>query len=336
MSQKQLAQEYPPAGEAETLLELTERFKEKVLHDNPVGLKRRSAHAKMHGVVKAEFIVEPDLPPELRIGVFREPKAFQAWVRYSNQDGVINPDKKGDIRGMAIKLMGVPGDKLLQQEMHEQTQDFILCSTPNFFTRDAQEFNDLMKGLTGGLFAKLLFFITHLRVLFITFKAMKKVANPLQIRYWSSVPYLLGSKAVKYSATPQGAATDTIPDNPADDFLRRAMRAQLDKAGANFDFAVQFQTNADKMPIEDSRVEWNEAVSPFRKVATVKIFPQQFDDGKQNEFGENLSYSPWHSLPEHRPLGGINRARKVVYENVSQFRHQLNQAPRREPASWEI
>ena len=90
------------------------------------------------------------------------------------------------------------------------------------------------------------------------------------------------------------------------------------------------------MPIEDPGVEWSETLSPFRKVATIKIIQQEFDTPAQNEFGEHLSFTPWHALPEHRPLGGVNRARKVVYEAISKFRHELNQVPKREPDGWDI
>jgi hypothetical protein len=53
------------------------------------------------------------------------------------------------------------------------------------------------------------------------------------------------------------------------------------------------------------------------------------------EFGDNLSFTPWHALSEHRPLGGIQRARRVVYETISKLRHGLNNAPRKEPTSFE-
>ena len=39
----------------------------------------------MHGCVRAEFSVEPGLPEELRIGVFKAARMFPAWVRFSNQ-----------------------------------------------------------------------------------------------------------------------------------------------------------------------------------------------------------------------------------------------------------
>ena len=148
---------------------------------------------------------------------------------------------------------------------------------------------------------------------------MIKFASPLQIRYFSTTPYLFGDSAVKYSAIPHINIPDTIPDNPPDGYLRLAMIKQLQDGEALFDFAVQFQTDAGVMPIEDPCQEWPESMSPFRKVATIKIPQQEFDSEKQKEFGENLSFSPWHALPEHRPLGGINRARKVVYRAISHF-----------------
>jgi len=336
MAQKELPQEYPPANEAAYTQDLAQRLKAKIIKDNPTGIMRRDAHPKMHGVVKAEFIVEPNLPPELRVGVFSEPVTYHAWIRFSNQNGTIQSDIKNDIRGMAIKLMGVPGIKLLEQEENEQTQDFIVISTNVFVTKDVEQFDQLIKAMTGNFLSIAWFFLTRWRVGLNLFKSMKKCANPLQIRYWSTTPYLFGAHAVKYSAIPQVRVPDPIPEAPGDDFLREALIKQLSKGDAFFDFAIQIQTNADTMPIEDPGVAWDETESPFRKVATIKIPQQQFDSDIRRQFGENLSFTPWHSLPEHRPLGGINRARKVVYRAISIFRHQYNSVARVEPTSWDI
>lgn len=337
MSQKQIAVEYPPADEGKYIADLEQRLQAKITDQYRTGIMRRDAHPKMHGVVKAEFTVEPNLPNELRVGIFREPKTYQAWIRYSNQNSTMQADIKGDIRGMAIKLMGVPGQKVLEQEKDAQTYDFVVISTNVFVTRDVKEFDGLVKALTSGMMAMGWFFLWHLRAMWNLMSASKKTANPLQIRYWSTTPYLFGNgAAVKYSAIPQAPATDTIPSNPSDDFLREAMVRQLDKEGVKFDFAVQFQTNADTMPIEDPGKAWDEQVSPFRKVATIHIPKQEFNSDAQNTFGENLSFTPWHCLPEHRPLGGINRARHIVYDAISKFRHQCNHVPRSEPSSWAI
>ena len=336
MTNTQLAQEQPSPSEAIATDNLAERLKQRIIKTNPTGLMRRDAHPKMHGMVKAEFIVEPELPEELRVGVFREPRTYQAWIRFSNQNDPMQADSKPDIRGMAIKLMGVPGEKLLEAEKHEETQDFIVISTDVFVTRDAEEFDALVASLEKGTAAQLSFMLTHPRVLVNLLKARKVFANPLQIRYFSTTPYLFGSRAVKYSTIPRVTEPDSVPENPGPDYLREAMVRQLDRGDALFDFAVQFQTDPDRMPIEDPGKRWSEAESPFRKVATIRILQQSFDNERQREFGEHASFSPWHCLPEHRPLGGVNRARRVVYEAISTFRHERNGMPRREPTSWEI
>jgi len=336
VSKKHLAQESPPPDEAAFTQSIANRLRAKIIKDNPAGIMRRDAHPKMHGVVKAEFIVEPDLPAELRIGVFKEPKTYRAWIRFSNQNGTLRPDRKPDIRGMAIKLMGVPGEKLLDEERDEQTQDFIVISTPVFVTRDVREFDELLQSIESSLPSQLWFYLTHGRMTLNVLKSLKRFANPLQIRYFSTTPYLWGGTAVKYSAIPRVDVAAMIPKHAEDDYLRTAMVRQLERGDARFDFAVQLQTDADTMPIEDPGKAWSEAASPFRKVASIVIPKQSFDTERQRAFGENLSFTPWHSLPEHRPLGGVNRARKLVYASISTFRHQRNDVPRREPTSWDI
>ena len=324
-----------PPHEAEIIEALGERLKAKIIRDNANGIMRRDAHPKMHGLVQAEFIVEADLPEELAIGLFREARSYPTWIRFSNQDGAINPDIQRDIRGMAIKLMSVPGEKLLTAEKSAQTHDFIIISTDLFVTRDVAEFDGLIKALIGSVMRKLWFFLTHWRVVWNLKKAMVKFANPLQIRYFSTTPYLLGERAVKYSVIPHVEQADRIPVSPGDNYLREAMIRQLDQEEAVFDFCIQFQTNPVQMPVEDPGKLWDEAISPFRKVATIKIPRQSFSMPERDALGENLSFTPWHALPEHRPLGGINRARRVIYDLISTFRHKENDQPRREPVGFD-
>lgn len=335
MSDAPLAQETIPPDEAAYTRDLAERLKSKIIHDYPNGLMRRDAHPKMHGLVKAEFIVEPDLPAALRVGVFSEQRTYAAWIRFSNQDATIQEDRARDIRGIAIKLMDVPGDKLLDAERNAQTQDFILISTNVFVTRDVAQFDQLIAAMTGNWLAKIFFFGTHWRVIWNLISSLKRFANPFRIRYWSTTPYLFGATAVKYSVIPQWIDT-VIPPNPGPDFLREAMRKTLHEGDVHFDFCIQRQLDTKSMPIEDPGKEWSEHASPFVKIATIRIPAQSFDSEAQRTFGENLSFTPWHSLPEHRPLGGINRARKVVYDVISTFRHEVNKTPRREPTSWDI
>jgi hypothetical protein len=137
--------------------------------------------------------------------------------------------------------------------------------------------------------------------------------------------------AVKYAARPRPSDVAEPDDMTSPDRLRKAMVDHLARAEARFDFMVQVRTSTDTMPIEDSSIVWSESESPFRRVASIVIPPQTFDTPQQMTFGENLSNTPWHSLPEHRPIGGINRVRKVVYQVISETRHNLNRAPNREP-----
>jgi hypothetical protein len=161
-----------------------------------------------------------------------------------------------------------------------------------------------------------------------------KISNPLQTRYWSMVPYQLGlgsdRQAVKYSARACSPIADPIRDQPSHDFLREALRNSLQKDDACMEFLVQARTS-NAMSVEDSMTEWKESQAPFYPVATIHIPKQIFDTPDQNKFCEDLSFTPWHALPEHKPLGVINRLRKVIYERISQVRHEMNSAKRQEP-----
>jgi catalase len=338
----QLGQEYPPAGEDAAIAEVERVSLELLKRDYPANVRpaRRDAHAKHHGCVQAEFIIEPDLPEELRVGIFKEPRTYSAWVRFSNGARYFQKDAKGDTRGIAIKLLGVEGEKVLESEKHEQTQDFTLVNHPVFAIRTAQDYAELFQGLTKGA-NRLKFFFPGLNprqwrlheFKIATAINRKKINSPLEIQYWSMVPYQLGTLAVKYSVKPQQVGISPKGDTRSPHYLHTVMVNHLAQQDATFDFMVQVQTDAVKMPIEDPTVEWDEALSPYRKVATLKIPPQTFNSVKQMEFCENLSYTPWHSLPEHRPLGGINRVRKRVYESTARLRHELNGVPYGEPTS---
>lgn len=302
----------------------------------------RDVHAKAHGCVRATFTVAPDVPTDLRAGVFSEPgKEFAAWIRFSNGASKPGPDRKADARGMAIKLMGVEGDKLLDAERKAGTQDFLLITHDAFFVKDARDYADFFRRLAKGS-NPAWFFFGRLPWRWKEFRAASqlikkgKMANPLLSPYFSATPYLLGDRnVVKYSVQPCAVSTDRRdPFKDSPDSLRLNMRKSLDVmegAPACFQFMVQRRSEPAAMPVEDSRVPWDQDKSMFQPVATVTIPIQDFSSEGRKRFCENLSFTPWHGLPEHRPLGGINRTRRTVYEAVSAFRHEANGAARREP-----
>jgi Catalase len=129
-----LAEEVIPEGEAYAI-GLVVRASEQMLEKDEKPVVKRGQHPKHHGCVRAEFIIEPDLPQDLRVGLFAEPKTYQAWVRLSN--GSQRDDRKADAHGMAIKLVGAAGPKVLEGHEQETTQDFLMVDNPVFFLRDA-------------------------------------------------------------------------------------------------------------------------------------------------------------------------------------------------------
>ena len=302
------------------------------------GNARRDAHPKAHGCVKAEFHVDDGLAPRFAKGVFIPGKTYQAWIRFSNGNpDPHKPDIEGNERGMSIKLLDVPGTKVLESESQDTTQDFIMMSNPTFFLKNPTQAVAFFKELgSDSNFSKAAIpFTLGLQGTETLLKInSKKISNPLQTRYWTPVPYQLGigpdRQVIKFSARPCSTATDPFPKTPGPNFLREAMKNTLNKGDACMEFLIQPRTSA-KLDVEDAIDEWRETDAPFYKVATIRIPRQVFDTPEQQAFCENLSYTPWHALPEHRPLGGINRIRKVIYERISLVRHEMNHTERKEP-----
>ena len=335
----ELGKEYPQPNEGQLIQRLL-AIRRTHVKQGPSGKFLRESHPKHHGCVRAEFIVEPGLPHDLRVGIFTKEATYPAWIRFSNANGLrrggkYRPDINRDIRGAAIKLMGVAGEKILKEEKNETTQDFLLISANALIAHDLASFVKLLAELKVLTLFWFFFnpFHPHLRELGIGLRSPIKIGNPLDVEYFSVVPYLFGEgAAVKYKLHPMVDKPSKVPGCPSADYLREAMQQRLASEEVRFAFMVQLQTDAGKMPVEDPSIIWDENLSPFRKVATVRIPVQHFDTPEQMNFCENLSFTPWHSIPEHRPLGGLNRARKVVYEALSKLRHELNEAPRREPS----
>ncbi|HYD36508.1 MAG TPA: hypothetical protein VEA60_02775, partial [Allosphingosinicella sp.] len=142
-------------------------------------------------------------------------------------------------------------------------------------------------------------------------------------RYWSTTPYLFGpDRAAKYSIVPTSAYSSRLPDKPSDSYLADNLERHLDRADATFDFLVQLRTDPASMPIEDAAVEWREGEAPFVKVATLRIPRQRFRTAERDELAEALAFSPAHARVEHRPIGGVNRARMRVYREQAGFRQK--------------
>src|SRR5882724_7799735 len=98
-----LATEYPPAAEQRHIDSLIRQLRGKMEREYVKTRILRDAHSKLHGCVRAEFSIAPNLPAELSVGVFGQSRTFPAWLRFSNQSSKVDSDLKPDIRGVAIK-----------------------------------------------------------------------------------------------------------------------------------------------------------------------------------------------------------------------------------------
>ena len=309
------------------------------------GITVRSQHPKTHGVVQATFQVH-DVPDAYRVGIFSTAAYLPAWIRFSN--GREFDDRKPDVHGMAIKLMEVAANQGGAGDAAPATQDFVLADHPVFFAKDAADFlrflglrrelsveraNAVQAGSTEAQLTALdAAHRVRLGTEFPSLGGFFSVAtSPLTRAYFSQTPYQLGGRAVKYFVEPSSSNALEAEMPSAEHGLRDSMRQLLttEQRAARFDFGVEVQTDAAVMPIDDATKEWK---SPERVIlATITIPPQEFLSDAHRAFGERLSFSPWHALPGHRPLGSVNHARRDVYEDSSIARHSATADIRQEP-----
>lgn len=319
-----------PAGERAALDEVKEMIRKQVTDDaRKDGRAFRDAHRKHHGCVRATFTVKDGLPPDLAQGLFSAPASYPAFVRYSNGSGKAQDDHEGDGRGMAVKILGVKGARNLDDPEEEgSSQDFVMVNHPVFFVRNAEKYVGFQRALQGNVmwwvFNPVRFFHEGLIGLAIL---MKTMVNPLEADYFSMVPSKLGNTQMKFRATPCPGGKFVNASNTKDR-LRENLTGTIATSNACFLFQVQTRTRPDAMPIEDPTIEWREKDSPFRTVAEIVIPMQQPEQG---EACEAVSFNPWNGLRDHRPLGGISRVRKEVYQTISRLRHEINKQARAEP-----
>ena len=305
-------------------------LKTKLEKDYKSGETKRDAHPKSLGLLKARFIVTGNLPKALRVGVFKEVRTYPALIRISNSNPKVQGDNKKDVRGFAIKLLGVEGKKFIDDE--KNTQDFLLVSTKTMPIGTVKLFHDALyynlkvnplvyvcKTIAQGNLSKLKEVVL----------SRKHHTSPLDICYHSTTPYVFGQEVVKYCIVPRSTYKSEFPKNLTESYLSDNMKKHLSLDEARFDFMIQLKKH--NMPVEDASVQWSEEQSPFIKVGEIIIEKQNFDTMERKYLSENMSFTPGHSLLEHKPIGGLNRARVKIYRELSLFRHKRNNKSLFEP-----
>lgn len=325
--------EYLIPGEAEIVGQYVEIFKAhfRKHYEGREIVAQRAIHAKSHCCLHATLEVFDHGDPDLRHSIFRTPASYDAIVRISNGDGPAGPDKdKIASIGFAIKVRGVQSEKYLPEQT-EDSQDFLFLNQPAYIARDVRDYKSLMRAIDGGWLLTIFAVLRNTRGILYRLKASPK-DNPLNTFYWSVAPFRLGEIAVKYlirPSKPQVVNKRALRKQVSPDYLKPLVRQHIENGDADYEFYLQKRlidgNEAWQMPIEDYSVAWDEKKSVPIHVGHLRISQQKLDDALDQQ-GEHMIFTPWNTTKDFRPLGSLNRARRIVYSFSARSRHELNKA----------
>jgi len=363
----EVEREEPTFNESlQRIVEATKHYVTASPEEEGIGRAVRNAHAKAHGLARAELEVLPGLPTAYAQGVYATPVRHDAVIRFSSGPPHIGPDwVMGTIKGLGVKIFDVDGPTLLEDEPDSRTMDYAVINAPIFFATSLrhyefihQIFEELGKppppGLTRAqmraaqshMFTGLLTGLGTLPqeewawadlLALLTVRSYNKPVNPLLSTYWTMGAVRHGDYIAKVSLAPVPAYAQRVerrhltPSPATPEVYRPALVEELRERPFEFDVRVQLCTDLEAMPVEDPTVEWPDQLSPPVTVAKLRLPQQEIGDDKNLEIADALSMTPWRCSDAHRPLGNIQRGRKEVYRQSSMVRHQLNHQVRREP-----
>ena len=349
----------------QTILATTLRYIEGSVKAEGIGRAVRDAHAKGYGLAQAEVEILAGTPPAYAQGIYATPGRHEAVVRFSNGSPHSGADALlGTALGMGLKIFGIDGPTLLEDEPDSDTFDYALIDHPVFFANTVEHYmliQDLFlrprpatsSGKESPDVARARFhqglydFLTGCgdlspekwawEPLFALLGARgKPIVNLLLCTYWTMGAVRHGDFIAKVRVTPTpasaaGVVRRTLDPAAAAEVFRPALVAELRERPYEFDIQVQLCVDLAQMPVEEPSELWPEALSPFVTVAKLRL-PQQDIGGDDNlALQDATSITPWRCTAEHRPLGNIMRARKEVYRQSSILRHRLNGQVRKEP-----
>lgn len=306
----------------------------------------RTVHAKAHAILRGRLVIDATLPPELAQGLFAQAGTHPAWLRISTNRGDLISDKVSLPRGIALKVEDAQGPRL--EGAVGTSQDFLMVNGPVFATPTAREFARQLKLLAAttdrGEGAK----IVLSKALQVISGALGRIGiestalaglggapqvDPLGETYFSATPFRYGAHVAKFRLRPlspaltalTGAAIDTDQGQHP---IRDRVRSEIATFDAEWAFEVQLARDPARQPVEDASIEWDETEAPFVQVATLYV-PRQdsWDTGQVDLVDRQMRFSPWNGLVAHQPLGGVNRARRLTYEQSAAFRARFNRCP---------
>ena len=348
----------------ETVLDAMKQHMRGSLQTEGIGRIVRDAHAKGYGLARGELEILRGMPNEYAQGVYAKPGRHEAMVRFSNGTNHVGDDRfLGPIVGIGVKIFGIEGKTLLEDEADSHTFDYALINHPVFFVNTLAHyvfiqslFANIGTPPPANLRADEKRAAIH-RFLYnwVTGKgtlppekwaweelgaflqlAQHKYVNLLLQTYWTMGAVRHGDYVAKVRVAPVQSFADRVERRALDpaaeqQIFRPALVAELRERPYEFNVQVQLSTDLDRMPVEKTTVRWDESLSPYVTVAKLRL-PQQDIGGEDNfERMDKTSMSPWRVTEQHRPLGSIMRSRKEIYRQSSILRHQTNHQERKEP-----
>jgi hypothetical protein len=278
----------------------------------------RALHVKQHLGAVGELVVKA--PDAARSGVFgMSGRSWPVYVRFSNGSSRHQADEKPDVRGFALKLVGVPGKKLIQGLESEQTQDFLMIDTPALPFANPDEFMAFVRAAKDGpkkLLPRLIKSFGFSRATAIIWGAVSKpkVRSYATHAFHTAAPIAFGKSAAKLALFPVVNGTPApAPPKKGDDYLQQDLIARLRQGPLSWTMRARMFIDETQTPIEDARVEWQ---GPWVDLATLTLPRQDAESERGREISDlvsQLSFDPWHATEEHRPLGSMMRARRVAY-----------------------
>ena len=343
-----------PDDEAETQHGLTEAMlaiQQRTFADT--GYAHRAVHAKSHGYLKARVEVLPGLAEPLAQGLFASPAVYDAVLRFSTTPGDVLDDSVSVPRGVALKVLGVPGARLPGSE-DDTTQNYVLGNSPSFQVATAAAFLKqlrLLAATTGraeplkkaasvvSRNANEVLAKVGLKSATLTTLAGQSPTDLLGDSFFSQGPLLHGAYYAKVAMAPVSSELVALSGHPLDladhpDAIREAVQRHFATLPAVWELRVQLGTDPDTMPVEDAATEWPEDQSPYLPVARITAAPQQtWSDALWAEIEDGSGFDPWLGLAAHRPLGSVMRARRPAYRAAREYRARSNGVEISEPAA---
>lgn len=279
---------------------------------------------------------------ELQTKVFQPSAEYDAWVRLSNASGTVQADAKKDLRSIAVRVF-------YDNDNKERVQDLLLTNAEVPHTANARDALIATRALASRwkvvALLKLLFGLGFPK----TWHALKTASRPVRSlaaeQFWSRTPYAVGPEkvAIKFKLTPRNPEpvvykarlASTVPPG---DYLRGDLAERLKGGDVSFDFQVQRYIDEAATPIEDAFVRWR---SEFEPAIAQLILPSQYVNVNTPEavehFIDQQAFNPWNTTEDFRPIGSLNRVRKLVYgasADLRQARRTYNHDNRNLVVKW--